>query len=230
MIGTIGAFVAAAIYAGLAYDTYGEIKKQTKAATTQTSLLSQQLEETNSASLYLNPGIGDDGGVQIDLRNFGRYKATDIKVTTDFSVVELPSLNTLARFPPSTKKIDTIAAPQTGSDPMQNPVNDKSVNFSQPASLTQMQIRLHMEGKLGFKVMTSVQYYNGFRSVGDGNCLVRISIPPVGKFTPPGQGERVYGGYPGAITCDGFDTYWRQMLRQQQDAREGMQKDKERFH
>ena len=118
-IATTLAFIAAAVYAGIAAlqwrtmnHTYKEIRKQTsaiqdtaKAAADQAKLLRQQLVGTQAAVIRIEPRIwpdtGSQGQLSLLLTNDGRVAARNVTVEVFLSRVRMPDRNLI---PNSTTK------------------------------------------------------------------------------------------------------------------------------
>lgn len=204
-LGTWLAFAAAGFYACEAHKQSDTMNRTYFQIQEQTALLQQQLEETHSASIYVDPfGLSTPGVVGFNFHNLGHYAATNISATAIFTLREFPTGRVIASFGPYSKTIPRIDPP---SDWRVELLSNRNNFVEWPVYYrpSTAQAAMLEEGRAAIAASLSYSYNNGFLNVQkDAGCLAYFKRPPLWtKVLPSGQ-TTGSGNFEGGFPCDGL--------------------------
>jgi hypothetical protein len=216
------AFIAAAIYAGIAAaqwntmkKTYGEIKTQTEQVTQQTTLLRRQLVGTQAAVIRLSndegrsvvrlwPDIGPQGQLSLLLVNDGHVLAREVTGEISLNRVRIPDGSVI----PNSKT----------SFPINFPIVDIGDIRASTQVVPLFEVSPHDDGlfrdtKIAIRVEIRIQYDDGF-----GNIIPQ-SICVYGFDNVVKMNAQSTRGGPGLLSCDlALETILEQKRKYQSEA------------
>jgi hypothetical protein len=212
----------------LMWRTYGEIEKQTKAATCaanaaseQTKLLRQQLEASVGAIVYIDKpfGLGTPGIVGIGLHNMGHYAATDIKAVVRVSLHQVPTGKLIENFAPILIAVPRINPPTAWDvDPMSGRNNISNLGPAYP--LSPVEDAMLKNGTAAVSVDLSLSYNNGFETLDDGDCFAHFQRLPVWvKHLSNGSIESGLS-YGNTWPCSNLDWAMNDAIKSERNAKE----------
>jgi len=183
------------------------LERQTDLNKQNTALLERQLEEANSASIYIRPlHLVSLGNVSVTIYNLGHYAATNIQLTLTVSLREFPSNRLIVVFPEMHKTVPRIGPP-VGWDADPLAVNRGNM-FEWPASYP-----LSVNNKAGLQAgtmaVTAALFYsfnNGFRNmpIADAGCFGYFKRLPLWTQKLPDGHITGSGNFEGTYPCEGL--------------------------
>jgi hypothetical protein len=179
-----------------------QMSKQSSETQKQTSLLQQQLENTNAASVSVQtPGLFNFGQVGFVVSNLGHYVATDISLNAVLTLKGFPFDRTIKVFPPFTRQISRLEPPTPNVDISLQ--RNSFIEWNIAYQLTDSERSLLETGRAAITASYSYSFNNGFRNIynTDAGCFGYFKRPVLWEIKTPDGHIQGSGHQEGTYPC-----------------------------